>query len=89
MHIDDDDLVNAIVLSEVLSNDDPQPPPRPLPHSFLYDPSRPAAPAPAPSVSANPGCGAVLLGLIGAILMLIGAGTALVWFFSWLGSLLT
>ena len=87
MHIDDDDLVNAIVLSEVLSNDDPQPPPRPRPPSFLYDPSRPAAPA--PTVSANPGCGAVLLGLVGAILMLIGAWTALVWLVTWLGSLMS
>lgn len=78
MHIDDDDLVKAIILAEVLS-DDPPPPPasRPLgPHDFARDPSAPGAAQAGPSET---GCATVGGGCLAVLLMFVGLFTVMGW----------
>jgi len=79
VHIDDDDLVNAIILSEVLSEDPPppSPPSRPLgPHDFAPGPSAPGGPHAGPSET---GCASVGGGCLALLLMIIGLFTVLGW----------
>lgn len=85
LHIDDDDIVNAIVLAEVLSDDPPPPPGAPPsfppppprgPSGFMPDPAR----RPQGDASGT-GCGAVTFGCLGFVLMLVGAFTVLKWLF--------
>lgn len=50
MHIDGDDLVDAVILSEVLADD---PPPRPAETPVILTPTQPLPP-PMPGVTAPP-----------------------------------
>ena len=81
MHLDDDDLLKAIVIAEVLSDDppDPEPPPPPGPSYFMSESPGPAQPVASPEPV---GAGTRLLGCLGMILMGIGAITVFSWLFA-------
>jgi hypothetical protein len=80
VHLDDDDLLNAIVIAEVLSDDPPDPtPPPPGTSYFMSESPGSAQPVAAPEPA---GAGTRILGCLGMILMGIGAITVFSWLFA-------